>query len=563
MKQINCRKLIGRWKALELKQKKLTVIIVLALCAALAAGGFYGAVSGKGNEITYRETKVEAGNLVVGITESGSVDIGTVEQVFELDMSALERAATGSSGSGANVSGGGWNMFDQMFGMASGSSSESGKDSSLTVSRVCVSVGQQVQEGDVLYELEEESVSELKEHLESNVEKAKADLDAVYADQTLSKQTAGYTYESSVAYGGYADTEYNTSIDELQESVNEKEKVLEQAKASLADYQQQLQEVNASCEEAEQVLENCQWSRDNTDKWNDTYNYIYYFQLTQSAQTTVDTLEQKKERLEQNVEQAEKNTQTAQQAYNAAQRSLKKGLLTAEETLSLRQLAYNTAQEAYDVTLAYLEQEAEEQENTYQDAVEKWEEYSSHINGNAVCAQYSGVITSVDLAEGDSISTNDKLITLYNMDEVTMTVKVAEDDMTDISTGTQANISFAAYPDTVFQAQVTEISDAATDSDGNVTYDVTATLQGDVSGLFQGMTGDITFITKESQNVLHVSNRAVIREGTKSYVKVKNANGRIEKKEITTGFSDGVNVEIVEGLSEGDIVLIESRVSET
>ena len=34
-------------------------------------------------------------------------------------------------------------------------------------------------------------------------------------------------------------------------------------------------------------------------------------------------------------------------------------------------------------------------------------------------------------------------------------------------------------------------------------------------------------------------------------------------KEVTTGFSDGVNVEIIEGLSEGDVVLIESKVSES
>ncbi|MFR9233293.1 MAG: hypothetical protein ACLVLH_09930 [Eisenbergiella massiliensis] len=63
--------------------------------------------------------------------------------------------------------------------------------------------------------------------------------------------------------------------------------------------------------------------------------------------------------------------------------------------------------------------------------------------------------------------------------------------------------------------------------------------------------------------MVYVSNRAVSRENGKSYVKKKEADGSITRQEIITGFSDGVNVEIKEGLSEGDTVLIESKVSDS
>ena len=132
--------------------------------------------------------------------------------------------------------------------------------------------------------------------------------------------------------------------------------------------------------------------------------------------------------------------------------------------------------------------------------------------------------------------------------------------MEDISLGSEANISFTAYPEEIFRAQVTEISDASTDSDGNVLYDVTVTLEGDVSKFFQGMTGDITFVTKQSEETLYIYRRAVITENEKSYVKVRDEEGNTVKKEISTGFSDGIYIQVVEGLSEGDIVLIESRV---
>lgn len=546
-------------------------------------------------QVTYRENVVQSGDLVVGITESGSVDVGTVQQVFELDMSALQRAETNNSsdnpmssmsgtmsgamsGMGGGNSGGGrtggsstgggnsggMDMFSQIFSMASGGSGNNTESiGNLTVSEVCVSIGQQVQEGDVLYLLEEESVTELKEELQSNVEKAEADLNAVYADQTLSKQTAQYTYDSSVAYGGFATTEYNNTLQTLQDNIDEAQANLESAQNLLAAYQEQLVTAKADYDAAYEVWKNCEWSRDNTNRWNDTYLYVYYFELAEDAEKSVETLEKKVEQLENNVEQATQNVESCTRNLASAKRNQETGKLTAAQTLQLRQLAYDTAQETYDIAMGYLEDSAKEQEETYAEAKEKWEEFSNHIDGNAVKSNYNGVITEVNLAEGDSIRTNDALITLYDMDEVSMTVSVDEEDMTDIAVGTMANISFTAYPDVIFEAEVSEIGDAETDSYGNVSYQVTVTLKGDVSGLFQGMTGDITFITKETVHVLYISNRAVIREGTRSYVKVRDEKGKIQKKEITTGFSDGVNVEIVEGLSEGDVVLIESKVSES
>lgn len=563
--------------------KKLAVITAFAAAGTLLVVSIGVSVIVKEDdvEVVYRETAVEFGSLVVGISESATVDIGTEDQVFELDMSELQRAETGTS-TASNAAGGGMvmpgagggnsgrnsgaasnDMFNQMFNMSSGGgSTATGSIGNLTVAEVCVSVGQQVSEGDILYLLEEESVAEIKSELEANVEKAKADLDAVNAEKELSAKQAEYTYNTALEYGDYATVEYNATIQSLQDSVTDAQAALDSANSLLVSYQSQLEQTTVDYEAAAQVLENCEWSRDATDKYDSPGEYVMYYKMAQEAETTVNSLEQKKEQLEKSVEQAEANVENYSNQLALAKRNLAFGKLSATKTLSLKQLAYSTAQETYDVTMAYLEDGAKEQEEIYAEASTNWEEFSSHIKDNAVCAGTNGVITSVNLAVGDVISTNDTLVTLYDMNEVSMTVSVDEDDMTDIAVGSAANVSFTAYPDIVFQADVTEISDASTDSSGNVTYEVTITLKGDVSGLFQGMTGEITFITKEQREVLYVSNRAVEKKGTKSYVKVKDENGKVKTKEIKTGFSDGVNVEIIEGLSEQDVVLIESKVSE-
>lgn len=573
---------IKTWKNWS-KKRKITVSIC-GVCVIAVVACAIGLSGGSDTEIIYKETTVKYGTLVKGVTESGSVDIGTVDQTFDLDMSALQRTDTSGSGSSGGSSGstagsssgsggfggmsasgggaqGGLDMFGQIFNMGGSSSDSNGDDSTLTVAEIVVSVGQQVSEGDPLYLLEEDSVSGLEKELQSNVEKAKADLEAVEADQALSTQQAKYTYDSSTAYGSYIDTEYSASLQELQNAADSAKSTLEQAQTSLEDYKTQLEEVTAAYEDAAQVLSNCKYSLNSTDAADDTYGYVYYAQLTTQAQSTVDSLEQQKEELEQKVEQAEENVTTAQTAYNKAERELAQGKLSATETKQLRTLAYDTAQETYDIALGYLAQDLADQQETYDETLEKWNEFSTYIDGNAVCARYNGVITSVELEAGDKISTGTSLVTLYDMDEVTMTVTVEEDDMTDIFLGSAANVALTAYPEDTFTAKVTAIGDAASDSSGNITYDVTVTLEGDVSGLFQGMTGDVTFVTEETADVLHVSRRAIITEDDKTYVKVKTADGSVEKKEVTTGLSDGSDIEISGDIAEGDIVLIESSIT--
>ena len=557
--------------------KKKTIIIGgVAIAACLTAGLIFGGFETE--ETTYREVAVEYGTLVVGITESGAVDIGTVDQIFELDMSALQRVTTenGSSSGSSNMgnamgggtpgggAGAGMDMFSQIFNMAGdNSATQESSDSQLIIGEVCVAIGQQVQEGDTLYILEESGVNELTQELSGNVDLAKTDLDALIADQELSKKIAEYTYEISTEYGDYAETERSLTIQQLQDAVTEKQELLTAAKETLATYQENLSQAKSDLEKAEAALEALEWSRDNTNKDTELYLYTQYFTDAEEYQSVVDTLLQKVEQLEENISRAESNVESYEQEIASAKRELASGQLSAENTYELRVLAYENAQETYDITLAYLEEDLLAQQEVYEEAESKWAEFSSHISGNEVQAKYNGVITSVGLAQGDSLTTGATVVTLYDAEDVSMTVSLEEEDMTAIQVGGMANITFTAYPETVYKAEITEISDGETDSSGTTTYDVTVTLQGDVSGLFQGMTGEITFITKDSKEVLHVSNRAIIRDGKKSYVKVKDASGNVKKVEVVTGFSDGVSVEIIDGLQEGDIVLVESKVSES
>lgn len=559
-------------------KKKINKKSILAISAGvLIVGGLAVGISvkntddGKG-EVTYRETQAVYGDLTVGITESGSVDIGTETQTFDLDISELVRAEVSFSSGNSSMGGmsggmmggvgqGGMDTFSQIFSFAgqSGAGSTAQQDS-IEITEVKVAVGSKVQEGDVLYVLDEEKVEELRERLQADIEKASADLELVYAQEEESRLSATQTLESSLAYGEYALTEYNKTIASLEDTVRAKQESLEVAKEELQLYERRLLQLQEEYEIALNLLRSATWNVENTDKVDSTYLYIQYVDLQSQAQSNVDSLESSISQMEKNVESAKRQIESLETEVAKAIRSKTTGELTAKKTYDLRMLAYQYAQETYDIAISYLDENAVEQEETYADAKERWENFDSQIDGNAVRATYSGIITDVSFSAGDALSTGDDLITLYNLDDVTMTVSVDEDDMTDIAVGSVANVVFTAYPDRVFTAVVSEIGDA-TSSGGEITYDVTISMQGDVSKLYQSMTGEITFVTKESKEVLYVSNRAIIRKNNKSYVKVKE-DGVIKTVEVVTGFSDGINVEIKEGLSEGDIVLIESKVED-
>lgn len=498
----------------------ILLIVIMVLFMVTAASNF-------GEQDMYREDVVKRGDLVVGVIGQGTVDMGTVSQVFDMDVSDLY-------------------------------SEDQEPEEELLIARVCASEGQRVQAGDVLYLLEEEAVSTLREELKYELEKADAQLKLVNASQEAEKQNAQYIYDSSMAYGSYAELEYNATIRELEAAVLEQSEKVASAKEILSTYQEQLSGIKTDYNTANTVLKNCERSRDRTNKSKNMSKYIEYYELAQAAQSNLDALSEKKEALEAKVEQAKQNVESYTKQMEIAKRNLEMGRLEAQETLELRNLAYDKAQEHYDFTMEYLEESAAKQQEAYDAVKNRWEQFCTLIDGNAVKAQRDGVIVQMCLAKGEALDADAELAVMYDWEDVSMTIAMDKAELADIAIGSAAQVVFKAYPDRVFRAVVSDMTggeaDSLSDGDANVTEEVTILLEGDTTELLQGMAGEIILITKEKADVIYVSNQAVSRLGLKSYVTVTDAEGNKQRCEVTTGFSDGVNVEIKQGLSEGDVV---------
>ena len=78
-----------------------------------------------------------------------------------------------------------------------------------------------------------------------------------------------------------------------------------------------------------------------------------------------------------------------------------------------------------------------------------------------------------------------------------------------------------------------------------------------------GMNASVTIVLDQAQNVITVPESAVQTEGRNSVVEVQKDDGSTEKVTVQTGLSDGSNIEITDGLEEGQTVIIPGRASTT
>lgn len=535
----------------------------IAILGIAATTGVLIWKNGQTSEVTYRETTVEYGDLTVGITEDSTVNIGTVSQTFDLDISALVSSDSSSSSSTSqNDSMGGMGM--QMFSF--GGDTYTSQSQEMVIESVHITVGQEIQAGDVLYTLTEDSVEEIRTQLEEDVEDTLADYQALTVEQQQSYLTAKQDYDTYVTNGSLAELTYNKELQELQDKVDEAADTLEEKQNQVNENLEKLVELQEKLTSAKKDLKDAEAAvSDNHDnRYNDPYYYTVYLSTRDMAQTIVDEIEEDIESLTDENETLLTEIGEATRSWNEACRNLESEKLTAQQTLETDQYYASVSSEWYSIQTTSLDNEKQSAYASYESAVKKLDEFNSYIVGNDVIAEYSGVVTEVPLEEGDGVTRNTSLVTLYDASDVTMEITVSEDDYKAIDQDGEVNITYTAYPDVVYNGVISEVSDAAYDSSsGEVYYTITVTVQGDVSGLYEGMTGDVTCVTKETKEVTYVSNRAIFRDGTRSYVKVRDENGSIVEKDVTTGFSDGVNVEITEGLSQGDTVLIESKVTES
>lgn len=416
--------------------------------------------------------------------------------------------------------------------------------------------GQEIKKGDPLFGLTKESVEEIREELEADEEEAKLQLDQKSLLREKAVTEAAQVYEQNQIYGEGASLEYEDSLYDLQKALEEAQKAVEEALEELEEYGTDLENLQADYEEAVFYLQETTAA---VESETDTYWYLKNEEARELAETVVDHEEAQMEELEEQIREKEWELISLQAACHEALLAYQNGEADAGTAYDKRMYHLQHASEIYAIATDQAEYELKSAREDYEEASEKLQEFDSYIVDGVVSSLYGGVVTEVGVTAGDTVRKGTTLITLNHYEDVVTETEADDEMMRSIAVGDRVQVSFSAYPDGQFSGVISDIGEGVSGSDSQASWPVEISVEGDVSGLYGGMTAEVTFMTEESREVLHVPVRAVISEGGVSYVNVRDEQGNVVKKEVKTGITDGRSVEITEGVGEGEKVLIESR----
>jgi HlyD family secretion protein len=181
-------------------------------------------------------------------------------------------------------------------------------------------------------------------------------------------------------------------------------------------------------------------------------------------------------------------------------------------------------------------------------------------------APASGTILTRAVNPGDPVvpltayQPGTELATIADMSDLLFRGTVDEIDVGKVATGMPVKIRVGALPSDVVTGRVTRIAPQAQQKDGATLFDVWIELDhANKITLRAGYSANAEIVIKEKTGVLTIPERLVTFEdgGKKAFVQVaaKDPKAPPKKTEVTLGISDGLNVEVLTGLSAGQKVV--------
>jgi len=242
------------------------------------------------------------------------------------------------------------------------------------------------------------------------------------------------------------------------------------------------------------------------------------------------------------------NLDQAQANYDREKVLFDKNLVSAEEYEKVKQ-ALEQAKEEYA--------SAQEALEIVRDGVS-----SSNAQGSStlIRATISGLILDIPVKVGNSVTQSNTfndgttIATIADMDDLIFDGNIDETEVGRLSTGMPVVISVGALQDLSFDATLEYISPKATENNGANLFEIKASVSiPEGVTIRSGYSANATIVLQKAENVVCVQEAAIQFEGDKTYVFLETPEGYV-RRDVVTGISDGINIEIKEGLQPGDKV---------
>jgi HlyD family secretion protein len=176
-----------------------------------------------------------------------------------------------------------------------------------------------------------------------------------------------------------------------------------------------------------------------------------------------------------------------------------------------------------------------------------------------VRATIDGTVLEVPVEEGRSVieanTFNDgtTIATVADMTELIFKGRVDESEVGKLRPGMALVLTIGAIDQKKFDATLEHIAPKGKEENGAMQFEIRAALDRDPSALIRAnYSANADIVLDRRDKVLAVDEAVLVFDGGKTYVEVETTPQTFERREVKTGLSDGIAIEVVSGVTETD-----------
>lgn len=184
----------------------------------------------------------------------------------------------------------------------------------------------------------------------------------------------------------------------------------------------------------------------------------------------------------------------------------------------------------------------------------------SQLERTILRAPFAGTVAEINGEIGEVVTPSPvgiptlPAVDLIDNSCIFVTAPIDEVDAPGIRAGMKANISLDAFPEHAFAATVRRVAPYVLDLEKQArTVDIEAEFDEPSANLLPGYSADVEVILDVHSDVLQIPSQALLQDDR---VLLLNANGTLEEKSVKPGLRNWQVTEIVDGLTEGDRIVI-------
>lgn len=387
----------------------------------------------------------------------------------------------------------------------------------------------------------------------------------------LEAQKTKAELDASASANGYRSTQYQS--DKKQSEYNEAVIGLDELKVLAAGQEQYVQGLKYNLED------DIQNKKEDLQEWLNKLNLELEIQNNKLSEPRS---EESRERIQETIQNLNESIRRTSNEINDLNMSdemkEKQRIIDAEqkklddmkEEISRRE-GKESSSEAGIVDPYAKQQQADNMQSAQITAEEAAEKLAKGQEG--VKAEFGGIVTKIatmsssanasaggGLLEGATVSEGTELFTIESNQQVKVDISITKYDLAKIAVGQKADITIA---DQKYEGEVTKINKvAANNSQGSPVVGVEVHINNPDSGIYLGVEAQVVIHTNSAQDVITLPVEIVNtdRNGDFCYVV---ENGVVTMRRITTGISSDTDVEVTDGLKEGDLVVYDMTGSVT